>query len=276
MRLVITHGHIFKNAGTTFDWALQRYFGAAFCDHRDDRPMRQRGVEYLQEFLHDNPGIQAISSHHMCDTAGLQDIQSMPVFFLRHPLLRVLSVYSFERKQKSDTPGAEAAKKYDLKDYIKWRMEPDVGRTIRDYQVAYLASECKIRNSQNVGIKHLATAAKRLNDGSLVGLVEDYDRSMALIELELGKHFPNFDLSYVRQNTTRSLQAEQRSINYLISEIGDEVFDLLVENNSFDLALYRMAKESLAQRIAKVDDFTARFQDYRSRCDQLSRGKKRA
>ncbi|KUJ84915.1 hypothetical protein AWR36_004565 [Microbulbifer flavimaris] len=275
MRLVITHGHIFKNAGTTFDWALRRYFGDAFCDHRDDMPMRRRGVEYLQEFLEENPGIQALSSHHMCDTSSLEGIKSLPVFFLRHPLLRVLSVYSFERKQRSETPGAKAAKKYSFKDYVQWRMEPEVGRTIRDYQVAYLASGKKIPNARNVNLNHLSSAAKRFEDGSLVGLVEDFDRSMTVIEQELGKHFPNIDLSYLRQNTGRAVKSEQRNINYIANELG-EVFDLLVENNSFDLALYRMAKESLEKKVAKADNFDALLADYRSRCEALGGDKKRA
>lgn len=275
MRLVITHGHIFKNAGTTFDWALRRYFGDAFCDHRDDIPMRRRGVEYLQEFLDENPGIKALSSHHMCDTSGLEGVKPLPVFFLRHPLLRVLSVYSFERKQRSATPGAKAAKKYSFKDYVQWRMDPEVGRTIRDYQVAYLASGRPISNSRNVGLKHLTSAAKRFRDGSLVGLVEDFDRSMSLIEQDLSAYFPNIDLSYVRQNTGRAVKSEQRSINYIANELG-EVFDLLVENNSFDLALYRMAKQSLEKRIDKTENFDALFADYRSRCETLGGNKKRA
>lgn len=276
MRLVITHGHIFKNAGTTFDWALRRHFGDAFCDHRDDNPMRKRGAEYLEEFLAENQGLKAISSHHLCDTSGMQGVKPLPVYFLRHPLLRVLSVYSFERKQNSDTPGAKAAKKYDLKDYVKWRMEPEVGRTIRDYQVAYLASGGKIRNSINVNAKHFSAATCRFSDGSLVGLVEDFDRSVTVIESTLDQYFPGIDLSYVRQNTTRSVDGEKRSLNYLASELGDEVFELLLENNSFDLALYRTAKENLAQEIQKIDAFDKKFESYKSRCEQLSKSKKRA
>ena len=36
MRNVILHYHLFKNAGSTLDWSLQRQFGAGFVDHRDD------------------------------------------------------------------------------------------------------------------------------------------------------------------------------------------------------------------------------------------------
>ena len=35
-RHVLIHAHLFKNAGTTFDFSLQRSFGEQFVDHRDD------------------------------------------------------------------------------------------------------------------------------------------------------------------------------------------------------------------------------------------------
>ncbi len=273
MRVVITHGHIFKNAGTTLDWALRRNFGDGFCDHRDDVPMRRRRGEYLQEFLAENPGIQALSSHHLCDTAGLHEIRCLPIYLLRHPLLRVLSVYRFERKQKSDSPGAEAAKKYDFKDYVKWRMDPNVGRTIRDYQVYYLGSNPAVPNETVLGVKHLERAARRFHDGSFVGLVEDFDKSMTLVENELKSYFPDIDLSYVRQNTGEVRSGSERSLNYLADELGD-MFDLLVESNSLDLTLYRMAKESLSKKIEKLGSFDQKLSDYRGRCEVLAQGRK--
>jgi len=33
MRHVLVHAHIFKNAGTTFDFSLSRFFGHDFVDH---------------------------------------------------------------------------------------------------------------------------------------------------------------------------------------------------------------------------------------------------
>lgn len=35
-RDIILHSHIFKNAGTTFDYSLEKNFGKNFIDHRDD------------------------------------------------------------------------------------------------------------------------------------------------------------------------------------------------------------------------------------------------
>ena len=64
-REVILHCHLFKNAGTALDWALQRTFGDGFIDHRYDDNMRQEGVVYLDGYLSKRPKVQVLSSHHM-------------------------------------------------------------------------------------------------------------------------------------------------------------------------------------------------------------------
>ena len=51
MRHIILHGHIFKNAGTTFDWSLQKNFGKNFLDHRKDLLMRREGRGHIEELL---------------------------------------------------------------------------------------------------------------------------------------------------------------------------------------------------------------------------------
>ena len=64
-RVVILHGHMFKNAGSTFDWALNKNFGKAFIDHRDDAALLKGGGAYLSDFLNSNPEVKAFSSHHL-------------------------------------------------------------------------------------------------------------------------------------------------------------------------------------------------------------------
>ena len=136
-RTVILHGHIFKNAGTTFDWSLKRNFGEGFVDHREDKDMRRQGADYLLRYLEERPGIVALSSHHLCCPLPVSEaFDFVPIFMLRHPIERIWSVYQFERRQKSDSPGARRAKELDLKRYALWRMQDDVNPAIRNYQTA--------------------------------------------------------------------------------------------------------------------------------------------
>ena len=36
-RVIMVHTHIFKNAGTSLDWVLQKNFGKNFLDHRKSK-----------------------------------------------------------------------------------------------------------------------------------------------------------------------------------------------------------------------------------------------
>ena len=89
MKNVILHGHIFKNAGTTLDWALERSFGKGFVNYRGDGLRRGEGLANIRDILAKQPGLQAISSHHMpTDVSDDTDFHFHHVYLLRHPLLR--------------------------------------------------------------------------------------------------------------------------------------------------------------------------------------------
>ncbi len=268
MRTVIAHGHIFKNAGSTLDWSLKRNFGKGFCDHRDDVPMRRQGADYLNEFLNQNPQIQAISSHHLCDTSLIEDLHVIPIYMLRHPIERVLSVYNFERKQKAATPGAIAAKKYNFKDYVKWRMEPSVNKTIRDYQTIYLAGQHTAGSEKDVDRVIFERALKKLSQTQCVGIVEMFDESMCMFEEALQEYFPKIDLSYVKQNTGNVSNSRGFSqVRKVADELGDLLEDLLM-NNSFDLALYRVARQKLDAGFLLID-LLDKLSTFRIRCNKL-------
>ncbi len=229
--------------------------------------MRRQGVDYLSAFLKQNPQIQAISSHHLCDTSPIEDLHVIPIYLLRHPIERVLSVYNFERKQKANTPGAIAAKKYGFKDYVRWRMEPSVNGTIRDYQTLYLAGQHTIGNDSDIDREVFEQALNNLAKTQCVGIVEMFDESMCVFEEVLRPFFPKIDLSYVTQNAAKlNILGRQNPTRRVLKTLG-EVFDLLLANNSFDLALYRIAIQKLETSTADMDIDNKRFA-FKGRCNR--------
>jgi len=52
----------------------------------------------------------------------------------------------------------------------------------------------------------------------------------------------------------------------LKAEIGEETFNLLLENNQADLAVYAMAQQELGKRISAMGDFQSKLKDFQSRC----------
>ena len=124
MRTVIIHCHLFKNAGTTLDWSLRSYFGNRFFEHTDNANMRT-GAAYLGPYLSEHETLSAVSSHHVrLPLPVLEGVRILPAILLRHPIDRAGSVYAFELRQDSNTPGAVNAKKMTFPEYVSWRMEP--------------------------------------------------------------------------------------------------------------------------------------------------------
>jgi hypothetical protein len=268
-RMLIIHNHVFKNAGTTIDWALQRNFGDRFVDHRDDVQMR-KGAAYLGPYILEHQQVRALSTHHLVfplpEIAGIELVELMT---FRHPIERVASVYHFERKQTIDIPGTIHARKLSLRDYVVWRMRPDVGATIRNNHVRKLLpprklSEERIQDFEMSGLKD------RLKQLPMLGLVERFEDSMVLFEAYLRKEFPSIDLSYVPQNVGRvERDGLEDQLEHLKLEIGNDVFELLIQKNQEDLLLYEWAKEEFESRVALVPDFPQQLADLRDRCRAL-------
>lgn len=265
-RTIIIHNHIFKNAGSSIDWALGRNFGQNFLDHRDDLNMR-KGAEYLGPFLQENGHIVALSSHHLAlPLPVVDDTELLHLMMLRHPIERVSSVYHYERKQvTASTPGAIHARKLGLDDYIIWRMKPDVGRTIRNFHTA--RSLPPMRARQIISESMEKDALNQLIETPMLGLVEKFDESMVLFEERLRPYHPAIDLSYTRQNVNQDLQHSQDDrIQAMRAVISNSTYQLLLENNASDMRLYDVCQTLLDERMKNTVDFERKLAHFRQRC----------
>lgn len=267
MKPILLHAHIFKNAGTTLDWALRRSFGDGFVEHQQEDLMRSRGVERLAEVVGQQPGLRALSSHHMpAIPPALDGYRFHQIYLLRHPLRRALSAYRFERRQDADTRGARAAKELDLRAYLAWRLQPDVPNVVKNYQVAYLAGCHEPLVSAATSVGHFAAARETLQRLPLVGLVERFDESMVLFESLLAAQFPGLDLAYRRQNQSSAEDAGNLSA---VLEAMGEMAGPMVDANALDLALYQQAKVKFDIAIASISGFDDKLMEFRNRCNVL-------
>jgi hypothetical protein len=114
MRHVILHHHIFKNAGTTLDFSLQRQFGAGFSGlHNEQHGVVSAGA--VIDFLDQNPDLKALSSHdfHTQDFGHGDRYRFFNLALVRRPLARMLSIYTYGRQ--SDGELAVIAKQTDVR-----------------------------------------------------------------------------------------------------------------------------------------------------------------
>ncbi len=265
MRHILLHGHIFKNAGSTLDWSLRRCFGPAFCEHRDDAAMRKAPQQALTSALADD-ALVALSSHNLpSPPPEMPGLCFHSVYLLRDPVERVLSVYAFERAQQAETPGAQAARRMNLQDYVAWRLRDSERPVIRNFQTRFLAGGAVRHNGDPLSAGAVASARQRLVEGAQVGLVERYDESMVLLEAALHPVFPHIDLACVPQNVTRGAARGGAPLREQLGALWQEV----VAHNAHDLALYSLADELLDRSIAAMPDFARKLARYRERSAAL-------
>jgi len=267
--VIIIHCHMFKNAGTTFDWSLHRYFGTDFIDHREDVKMRE-GSAYLGAFLKQHKHLRALSSHHVqIPLPTVEHAHLIPAIILRHPIERVRSVYEFERNQQPGTPGAINAKKMSFGDYVRWRMEPSTGATIRNFQTRYCGGRLK-NPKRNLTDHDLTEAIRFVRDTPLVGAVELFDESMVLFEQALRTWYPDIDFSYLIQNVGRNDNSQIAArIERIRQDLDAEIHSVLLKNNEYDLQLYSEARSLIQDRMIAATGFEHQLIDFRERCTQL-------
>lgn len=269
MRDVLLHHHVFKNAGSTIDWALERSFGPAFMDHRDDRTIRLNGMRYVDDFLIANDGISALSSHHMpFDPAYISDTLTFwHIFMLREPISRALSVYRFEKTQAdSNTPGSKMAKQLEMREYFMWRMGYDSKPVLRNFHTRWLSGMIESEREVDEEDFKIALDWSRM-DRVFIGFVERFDESMTLFENELQSPFKRLDLGHVIQN--RGGASPSDPIAVLREEVGTDIYEEFRACNALDLRLYETLSSEFATRIGANSEFGARLQRYRTYCASL-------
>lgn len=265
---ILLHCHLFKNAGSTIDWALRRSFGRGFKDHRDDQKMIKDKHEYLRRYLDEHKHKIAISSHHMpfYPESLYSGYKFMHIAMLRHPIIRAASVYQYELKQPEVSLGAKMAKQLDMRGYFEWRMRDEVPASIRNFHVRYLAG---IRNpARKLHATDFDLALERAaRDNVLIGCVEKFDESMVFLEKNLLPSFPGINLAYVKQNQNHAQPEDY--VEHLRQELGMGLFERLMHENALDIQLYELLSHKFEARFEEIANHKQLLDTFQARCTEL-------
>lgn len=226
-RTIILHYHLFKNAGTSFDTILKSNFGDRWITKEfAGRP--DGHMDLVTDWIRQHPDAVAFSSHTATGPIPKIDgVNIVSVLFLRDPIERIRSAYKFERAQGIDTVGAKLAAENTFEGYVRARLAIKEDRQCRDFHIHRLAAF--VRGPE----PELDRAIAGLKELSLVGLVEDFDHSIARLAAILLPYFPEFAWKQVRANVSPSA----------LQEVESPAFrKLLKESNKLDLELLRRAK----------------------------------
>lgn len=239
--LFVLHYHTFKNAGSSFDETLRQSFGGDWVEQEFTVSAKQSNADEVQAFLLDNPGLKALSSHTArLPLPQIPGVRVFPVFFFRHPILRLQSAYRFESRQDADTFGSRLARGNDFAGYIQGLFDAPTNRQVRDFQTHRLAF------GDDEGVSEAERALRTLRDLPFVGLVEAYDESLRRLDAALSPIIRGFRPAYVRKNVTavRDDLSVAEQLGEVRAELGDDLYLRLEANNLTDLHIFNMVAGS--------------------------------
>ncbi|MDY6803999.1 MAG: sulfotransferase family 2 domain-containing protein [Cyanobacteriota bacterium] len=248
-KTILVHHHIFKNAGTSFNYALQSYFGDRFIEF--DLPNSQVvSASDLEKLILKRPEALAISSHHACmPTPQGENYRTISSVLLRKPLSRIKSIYKFETQQDAATEGAIKAKKLDFKEYVIWRLE-QTPVMFCNYQTHYCSRQSDRHNLPTE--KDLQVAIINIKKCLILGTVERYQDSLKIATNELRNFYPDIDLEYQRLNITSHQQPKEEVKLELIEELGEKIVKKLEAMNQLDEKLYQVAEYLVNEKIRSI------------------------
>lgn len=243
MRTVIFHYHLFKNAGTSLDAAFKKNFAANEWVTKEFSGPPKKNREEVAEWILDNPQAKVFSSHTaQLPPPELEGVKVLPVFFMRHPIDRIASVYAFEAKQGGENFGSVLARNTDLSGYIETRLSLPHDRQCRNFHTHRLA----MMFEPNQG-DEFERAKKAMANLPFVGVVERFSESMESLETWLRKEgFEDIQLKPVEKNVGRDIKKPlEERLNGFEEQVTPKVFSKLIKVNWCDLELYKKATKKV-------------------------------
>lgn len=240
MRTVILHYHLFKNAGTSMDATLNRNFPGDLWVTREFSSDPNTNAEQLKQWITDEPQAICFSSHTaFLPPPEVEGITIIPVIFMRHPIDRIVSAYSFERNQGADNFGSTLARNTTLSGYIETRLAMPNDHQCCNFHVEKFS---RMFGKGDNPTQRLVNAKKAIEALPFVGDVGDFDNSIKRLEALLKDNGLEVDLTAEKKNVSRQPKTIEEKLQSLQESMGEELYDKLMAANKEDLELYELLK----------------------------------
>lgn len=235
------HCHIFKNAGTSLIEAFRHAFQEDAIELEPADPDEYLSYADIEEALVNNPQLVFISSHRIKLPLPLfiGNRKIIPIIFFRDPMARLSSVYRFERKEIRPTVYSALAKISSMSIFFNTIIEVGFDVIVSNVHADF----CSLSSTYN-----LNEFQEYLKDHTLVGLVEDSNFSMALIENEMKRYYPEKSLPLFNENVTCNNRDIIANCQKILEEMGGEIYKKLIIKNDIDYRLYTMVYEHLLSK----------------------------
>ena len=269
-RFVVVHYHIFKNGGSTVEHILNREFPGSFARLHGPTSDAVLDGENLAVFLKEHPGVDAVTSHHL--RYPLPVIRNTVLFdccFLRHPLERLDSLYSYYRKIDSTEPLCRMAHRCAPVEFFRHLIDR-APEQVANVQVVQLANGGAFTRPAHEG--DLDRAVRIVRNMAFPGVVEMFRESLVAAEYFMRPAFPSLRLNYsgpANMSRPALASAEQRQ-QRLLDRWGTGLYNELKKLNSLDIELVARATQEIERRLDLTAGLSGRIAEFDSRCQELA------
>jgi hypothetical protein len=242
-KVIVAHYHLFKNAGTSVDVILKQNFGSAWSKIEFPKISQQSNSHLVQSWL-EQQNISAFSSHTAIFPLPILDnTLILPIVFLRHPLIRLWSVYNFERKHRQVLNASiKLAQEKDFAGYLNYQLDQAPNRSCRNFQT-YRFSWLNSQPNKT----ELERALDGLDLLPIAGIVAEFDLSMELYRQAIAKYYPWFQFQSVHKNiTSQGNLSQAEKLDLIRANLDQDTYQRLLDANQDDLRLYTAAKKKLS------------------------------
>ena len=261
-RVVICHYHIFKNAGTTFEKVLDDNYGDQHL--KFDGPFSYFNItqDQLVNIIDRNPGKCAFPSHQIHIPAPTAtNFTVVPVVFLRHPILRIRSIFLFGQKsQQLDDDGSqvEIDPLAGFADWVQAAMQDrDQHLALSNAQTNMLCRQYnqapRLRDTGGRLAYDLYTAIRNIESIPCLGRTEHFDRDTASFAATLKRFGIDFQYTPTKPQNASSSEAQlpmEQQLENLRSRLTPDLWQALLDINDQDLELYEVGSALVEQRLA--------------------------
>ncbi len=256
-RKIIVHYHLFKNAGSSVDQLLKHNFPDGWIGFDGDGAGNIITASDLENQINSSVDKVAFSSHQIVPPLPRVDATVYPIVFLRDPIDRIKSAYLFEWKKQLGLEQPKGTFVEFVQEKFKWNRRSSVEefQTIRlsNTEVDTFHTE-KISDDEMLG-----RACDFISSLNFVGIVDQFVKSNELLGAYLGEAFSDFAVKEVKANVLQDITMAQATKRLKIrEELGDELFEMIVERNVLDEALYQHGCKCLNEL------YVARFESDKS------------
>ena len=260
MRYLLIHYHVFKNAGSTVEYILDKSFGECWTRFDGDDPNCVLRPADLLAMLRKNPRLLSLSSHQLRYPVPKMDGHVFfDLVFLRDPIDRIYSIYRhFRRQPAPDDIMSQLSNSLPLGEFIS-QLLTDYPQYVNDMQVNLLANGGDY--TRPPGVWDLDAATDVMRKSAVPGTLDCFNTSWVAAQYFLRPVFPMLDCRYVPQNvfTGADTILEQR-LRRVREECGKVIYQQLFELNQLDTELVERTRQEVARRYNLVPDGLRRLQ----------------